>query len=233
MREGVHPQACMAARALRTGRAWVTDHFMTKHLEFYYDFGSPNVYLAYKALSAADGVTLELKPALIGGLFKAANNQPPWQAFGQVPTKMQYMQREIARFTEMYGLDAFRFNPHFPVMTILPMRVAMVALDEGTHDAFFGPTLRAMWEDGLDIAKRDVLAGVLDEAGLDGTAMVARTQEPAIKEALKTATAEASARGIFGLPTWFDTTPADGGEPQMYFGKDCCWMMGAAPVHMP
>ena len=207
---------------------------MSKHLEFYYDFGSPNVYLAYKALSAADGVSLDLKPALLGGLFKAANNQPPWQAFGQVPAKMQYMQQEIARFTAMYDLSDYRFNPHFPVMTILPMRVAMVALDEGTHAQFFEPVLTAIWEAGLDISLPPVLAGVLDAAGLDGERMVARTQDPAIKDALKAATAAASQRGIFGLPTWFDTTPADGREEApMYFGKDCCWMMGAQPVRMP
>ena len=206
---------------------------MNKHLEFYYDFGSPNVYLAYRALSAVEGLTLELRPALLGGLFKAANNQPPWQAFGQVPSKMQYMQREIARFTEMYGLDAYRFNPHFPVMTILPMRTAMVALEEGTHDRFFAPTLKAIWEDGLDISLPGVLAGALDAAGLEGERMVARAQEQGIKDALKDATSAASMRGIFGLPTWFDTTPTDGGEPQIYFGKDCCWMMGAKPVRMP
>ena len=206
---------------------------MTKHLEFYYDFGSPNVYLSYRALSRVDGLTLELKPALIGGLFKSAGNAPPWQAFGDVPTKMQYMTQEINRFVQMYDLPDYRFNPHFPVMTILPMRVAMVALDEGLHDAFFEPTLRAMWEEGRDISTPGVMTEVLDAAGLDGERMVARTQEQSIKDALKAATTAASMRGLFGLPSWFDTTPADGGEPVMYFGKDCCWMMGAKPVHMP
>jgi 2-hydroxychromene-2-carboxylate isomerase len=206
---------------------------MGKHLEFYYDFGSPNVYLAYRALSRVEGLSLDLKPALIGGLFKAANNQPPWQAFGTIPTKMQYMQVEIARFVEMYDLPDYRFNPHFPVMTILPMRTAMVALDEGTHDQFFEPVLSAMWEEGKDISLPPVLADVLDDAGLEGERMVARTQEQGIKDALKEVTTAASMRGLFGLPSWFDTTPASGGEPLLYFGKDCCWMMGAKPIRMP
>ncbi len=202
-----------------------------RHLEFYYDFGSPNVYLAYRALSRVDGLTLELKPALIGGLFKAANNQPPWQAFAEVPAKMSYMQREITRFVDMYDLPKYRFNPNFPVMTILPMRVAMVALEEGTHAKFFEPVLAAMWEQGVDISVPTQLAAVLDAAGLDGERMVGRAQEQAIKDALKTATHEASLRGVFGLPTWFATQ--DGGEPEMFFGKDCCWMFGAKPVRLP
>ena len=202
-----------------------------RHLDFYYDFGSPNVYLAYRALSRVEGLTLDMKPALIGGLFKAANNQPPWQAFAEVPSKMRYMQTEIARFVEMYDLPDYRFNPNFPVMTILPMRTAMVAIDEGTHEQFFEPVLSAMWEGGVDISVPAQLAGVLDTAGLDGERMVARTQEQGIKDALKSATHDASVRGVFGLPTWF--AQGSDGEPDMFFGKDCCWMFGAEPVRLP
>ena len=204
---------------------------VNKEIDFYYDFGSPNVYLAWRALSKVEGLTLNLKPALIGGLFKAANNQPPWQAFGEVPTKMSYMMEEIKRFVAMYELSDYKFNPNFPVMTILPMRAAMVALDEGSHDQFFEVVQVAMWEEGLDISIPSVLAEVLDRAGLDGAAMVERTQTQTIKDALKEATQAASMRGIFGLPSWF----GDGvsGEEEMYFGKDCCWMMGATPARLP
>ena len=41
-------------------------------IEFYYDFGSPNVYLAWRALQRVEGLTINLRPVLIGGLFKAA-----------------------------------------------------------------------------------------------------------------------------------------------------------------
>ncbi|MGB6228512.1 MAG: 2-hydroxychromene-2-carboxylate isomerase [Litorimonas sp.] len=204
---------------------------MSREIDFYYDFGSPNVYLAWRALSRVDGLNLTLKPALIGGLFKSANNQPPWRAFADVPAKMKYMWVEIDRFVAMYDLPDYRFNPDFPVMTILPMRAAMVALDEGTHERFFEPVQVAMWERGLDISKPDVLASVLDAVGLDGAAMVARTQEPAIKDALKTATQAATERGLFGLPTWFARNAE--GQDEMFFGKDCCWMFGAEPVRLP
>lgn len=197
-----------------------------RHLEFYYDFGSPNVYLAWKALSRVEGLTLDLKPVLIGGIFKASNNQPPWQAFAGVPTKMQYMMKEIARFATIYGLSDFQMNPHFPVNTLLAMRTAMVAHEDGMVEAFFPAVQTAMWETGRDVSKPDVLAAVLNEVGLPGEAMVARTQEPEIKQALMSATQAASDRGLFGLPTWFDGA-------EMYFGKENCWMFGAQPLAMP
>lgn len=197
-------------------------------IDFYYDFGSPNVYLAWHSLRRVDGLTINLKPALIGGLFKAANNKPPWQAFGQVPAKMKYMMTEIERFVRMYDLSDFQMNPNFPVMTILPMRVAMVALEDGVHDQCFEAVLSAMWEQGLKVSEPGVLAYVLNAAGLPGDAMVERTQDQAIKDALMAATDAASKKQIFGLPTWFAKDKS--GEEQMFFGKDCCWMMGAKPV---
>ncbi|MGJ8560818.1 MAG: 2-hydroxychromene-2-carboxylate isomerase [Litorimonas sp.] len=197
-----------------------------KHLDFYYDFGSPNVYLAWKALSQVEGLTLILKPALIGGVFKGTNNQPPWQAFAGVPTKMHYMMLEIKRFATLYGVSAFKMNPHFPVNTLLAMRCAMVAHADGVEGAYFAAVQTAMWETGRDVSKPDVLAAILNEAGLPGGAMVARTQEPEIKQALMDATQAAIDRGLFGLPTWFD-------ESEMYFGKDNCWMFGAQPARLP
>lgn len=195
-----------------------------KTIEFYYDFGSPNVYLAWKALSQVDGLTLDLKPALIGGIFKGTNNQPPWQAFAGVPAKMHYMMAEIRRFATMYGLSDFEMNPHFPVNTLLAMRTAMVAHADGVEDRFFPAVQIAMWETGQDVSQMDVLAGVLNDAGLPGTDMVARTQGPEIKQALMDATQAAIDRGLFGLPTWFD-------QADMYFGKDNCWMFGAQPTN--
>ena len=188
-------------------------------LTYYYDFGSPNAYLAWKALSATPGVKLDMKPVLIGGLFKSANNQPPWQAFSGVPAKMAYMMVEIRRFAAMYGLSEFQMNPHFPVNTLLAMRTAMAAEEAGVHGAFVPAVFTAMWEDGVDVSKPEELARVLSEAGLEGKALVGRTQASEIKQALMEATQACSDRGVFGLPTWFDE------EGEMYFGKDSCWMM--------
>ena len=48
--------------------------------EFYFDFGSPNAYLAYRvlpALEARTGARFVHVPVLLGGIFKATNNQSP------------------------------------------------------------------------------------------------------------------------------------------------------------
>jgi 2-hydroxychromene-2-carboxylate isomerase len=53
----------------------------------------------------------------------------------------------------------------------------------------------------------------LDASGFDGERLLARTQDPDVKQALLAATERAVARGVFGLPAFFV------GE-EMYFGKD-------------
>jgi 2-hydroxychromene-2-carboxylate isomerase len=73
--------------------------------------------------------------------------------------------------------------------------------------------MAATWEDGRNTADPAVLTAVLDEAGLDSAAILAHTQDDAVKQALVAATQDAVARGVFGIPTFFV-----GGE--MFFGKE-------------
>jgi len=190
-------------------------------LDLYYDFGSPNAYFAREAfLQMQSRIDLELREysVLIGGVFKSTNNLPPWQAFAGCAPKMAYMQLEIQRFVEDHKLTNFRFNSHFPVNTLLAMRAATAAVEAGVHDQFVGPVFKAMWEDSLDISQPEVLEKVLNDAGLDGNALVTATQDPAIKQKLMEATQKIVDRGAFGLPTFFL-------GDDMYFGKDRVWMI--------
>ena len=190
-------------------------------LDLYYDFGSPNAYFAREALkevSRRTGLVVIEKPALIGGIFKLTNNQPPWMASAACANKLAYMQLEIKRFIADHKLTQFKFNSSFPVRTILPMRGAIAALDRGIHDQYVEAVFKAIWEDDNNISDPAVLTNVLNEAGLDGDAIVAATQDQTIKDKLKEATQAAVDRGAFGLPTMFL-------GDDMYFGKDRVWMI--------
>lgn len=189
---------------------------VSKTLEFIYDCGSPNAYLAMKALPnllARTGAGLTITPCLLGGIFKATGNKAPMLQFADVPARMAYEQLEMQRFIAAHGLTAFRFNPHFPVNTLTLMRGAIVAGEEGRLPAYVDAINRAMWEEGLKMDDLDVAAPYLSANGFDGPALLARTQEPEIKAALVANTEAAVARGVFGIPTFFV-------GDQMFFGKD-------------
>jgi 2-hydroxychromene-2-carboxylate isomerase len=185
-------------------------------IDFIFDFGSPNGYLAWKALpviAARTGARVNLIPCLLGGIFKATNNRSPVEAFGEVKGKLAYEALETRRFVAAHGLTAYRPNPHFPVNTLLIMRGLIAARRMGVGDRYLETVLSAMWEQGLKMDDPEVVARTLAAAGLDAGALLAATQDPAVKAELVANTEAAVARGVFGIPTFFV-------GDEMFFGKD-------------
>lgn len=197
---------------------------MSKSLEFIFDFGSPNAYLAMQVLPALlerTGAELIITPCLLGGIFKATGNRAPMVQYADAPAKLAYEHLELRRFIERHDLTKFRLNPHFPVNTLLIMRGAIVAGEEGRLGTYVEAVNRAMWEEGLKMDDPSVAAAFLSDNGFDGPALLARTQEADIKAKLAANTDDAVARGVFGIPTFFVSDA-------MFFGKDRLGQVEAA-----
>jgi 2-hydroxychromene-2-carboxylate isomerase len=183
---------------------------------FYFDFGSPNAYLSHRVIpqvEARTGVRFRYVPVLLGGLFKLTGNQSPMMAFAGIKNKLEYENLETQRFVGRHGLTAFRMNPNFPVNTLKIMRGAVAAQALGVFEPYVEAVFVAMWETGLKMDDPDVIAAALTAAGLDAAALLAKSEDPAIKQALIDNTEAACAAGAFGIPTF-----AVGGE--IWFGKD-------------
>ena len=185
-------------------------------LEFLFDFGSPNAYLAHKVIPEVEkrtGRKFTYVPVLLGGIFKATNNKPPMIAFGGIKGKMEYEMLETRRFIKHHGLTKFQLNPNFPVNTLLVMRGAVGAMLDGFLPKYVDAVMRHMWEDGLKMDDPEVAHAAFDAAGLDGTRIVARTQDADVKQRLMDNTAQAVVRGAFGIPTFFVGS-------EIFFGKN-------------
>jgi 2-hydroxychromene-2-carboxylate isomerase len=189
---------------------------MKPAIEFIFDFGSPNAYLAYRALPAIlarTGAELKIVPCLLGGIFKATGNKAPMIAFAPIKGKFEYEMLELRRFVAKNKLDRFRMNPHFPVISLMLMRGLIAAREAGCEPAFLEMGLRGMWEDGLKLDDPDVLARAIDEAGMDSASLLAAGQSAPVKQELADNTAAAVERGVFGVPTFFVGN-------EMFFGKE-------------
>lgn len=189
---------------------------MNHNPEFHFDFGSPNAYLAHRVLPAIEqrtGARFVHVPVLLGGIFKATNNQSPVQAYAHIPAKLAYEQREMQRFIARHGLHEFTMNPFFPVNTLLIMRAAIAAEMDGRLAAYEEAVMRHMWAEPKKMDDPAVVVAALDASGLDGSRLVARTQDADVKQALIANTERAVARGVFGLPAFFV-------DDELYFGKD-------------
>ena len=188
---------------------------MAKSFEFLFDFGGPNSYLAHKILPeicARTGAEAVYVPILLGGLFKATNNQAPLIRYAETPAKRDYEMLEFDRFVTAHRLP-FKMNPHFPINSLQLMRGAVAAQHLGCFMPYVDTIMTAMWEDGANTGNAAVVKDVLDKAGLDSAALLAKADDPEIKAELAANTEKAAARGAFGVPTFFV-----GGE--MFWGKE-------------
>ena len=181
-------------------------------LDFYFDFGSPASYLAYKRLRQLESkydLTVHWLPMLLGGVFKATGNVSPVT----VAAKGNYMvNQDFPRFAKRYSVP-MQFNPYFPINTLNLMRGAVAAQEEGVFDRYADAVFDAMWQEQLDLGQVDVVVKTLQNAGLDAMALLELTQSDAIKQTLIANTNQAIDRSVFGAPTMFV-------GDEMYFGQD-------------
>jgi 2-hydroxychromene-2-carboxylate isomerase len=186
------------------------------HVQFLFDFGSPNAYLSHKVLPGIEqrcGVRFDYVPVLLGGLFKMTGNRSPAEAFGGIKNKPEYAALETRRFVRRHGLDAYRFNPHFPVNTLQIMRGAVASKRLGVFERYVDVVFSAMWEQGLKMDDPAVVGAALTSAGLDAAALMAMSQDAGVKAELVANTQYAFERGAFGSPSFLV-------GDELYFGKD-------------
>jgi len=152
-------------------------------------------------------------PILLGGVFKLTNNRSPAEKMAGIKNRLEYERLEMQRFIRRHNITSFTFNPFFPVNTLLIMRGAVAAELEGVFPRYVDEVFKAMWGEPKKMDDPEVVGAVLRQAGLDGAALLGRTQDQAVKDRLMANTQDSVARGTFGSPTFFV-------DDEIFFGKD-------------
>jgi len=185
-------------------------------VEFHFDFGSPNAYLAHLVIPQIEqrtGAKFEYVPVLLGGVFKLTNNRSPAESLQGIRNKQEYQEIETQRFLRQHAIARFTHNPFFPVNTLLIMRGAVAAQLEGCFERYVDAVFRCMWAEPRKMDDPDVVRAALEESGLSAATLLARVQEPEVKDRLLKNTQDSVARGTFGSPTFFV-------GDEIFFGKD-------------
>lgn len=183
---------------------------MTKTVTFCFDFGSPYSYLAYNYLSVIKeaGAEIEIKPVLLGAIFKATGNQPP----ATVQKKGQYMFNDIQRWTEKLDLK-FKMNPFFPILTVPHMRGAILAQKNDILEKYMQCMFDSIWVKALNLNDQEILTKVASESGMDPNDFAEGISSDETKDSLRSNTQFAIDKGAFGVPTYFL-------ENEMFWGID-------------
>lgn len=185
-------------------------------VEFTFDFGSPNAYLAEKVIPEIErrtGVTFEYVPVLLGGIYKLTNNRSPGESLAGIKNKPEFMELETQRFIRCHNITTFHKNPFFPVNTLQLMRGAVAAQFEGVFEPYFRAAYHHMWEAPKKMDDPQVAREAFIASKIDFDRLFARSQQPDVKNRLLELTQDAVNRGAFGSPTFFV-------GKEMFFGKD-------------
>jgi 2-hydroxychromene-2-carboxylate isomerase len=189
---------------------------MPLKVEFLFDFGSPNAYLAELVLPGIErrtGVKFEYVPVLLGGIFKGTGNMSPFDSLRGIKNKPEYQALETQRFIRRHNATKFQQNPFFPVNTLMLMRGAVAAQLEGVFEPYFRAAYHHMWEEPKKMDDLETFRKAFISSGIDIDRLIARAQQDDVKKGLIDRTTDAVNRGAFGSPTFFV-------GKEMFFGKD-------------
>jgi 2-hydroxychromene-2-carboxylate isomerase len=185
-------------------------------VEFMFDFGSPNAYLAEKVIAKIEsrtGVKFAYVPVLLGGIYKLTNNRSPAEYLAGIKNKPEFMELETERFIRRHDITTFRKNPFFPVNTLQLMRGAIAAEYEGVFEPYFRAAYHHMWEEPKKMDDPQVAREAFMSSNIDFDRLFARAQQQDVKDRLLKLTQDAVDRGAFGSPTFFV-------GKEIFFGKD-------------
>ena len=191
--------------------------YMTKSIDFYFDFISPYSYIAFKRLKSLNNnnkFNIIYKPILLGGLHKLGEITAP--AFNK--RKMKNMKNDCELVANKNNIE-FIWNSKFPINTLYLMRGYLV-IDENLKDKFFDICFDAYWKNNIDISNEESLAQILSAAGINKKKFFEDIQNIRIKDKLKKLTNDAFEKDIFGAPTFVVNNKIFWGQDRLDYALD-------------
>jgi 2-hydroxychromene-2-carboxylate isomerase len=185
-----------------------SDTAATSSILWYFDVVSPFSYLALPGVEAlARRRPVAFRPVLLGALLSH------WGGLGpaEIPPKRLHTYRLCQFMAARAGLR-LRFPPRHPFQSLPAQRLlAALGADAGVVRTVFD----FVWKEGRDPSEPAELASLCHSLGVDDHAAV--VEERGAKAALRAATEEAAAAGVFGVPT-------------LAIGRELFWGVDAMPL---
>ena len=169
---------------------------------WYFDFISPFAYIALHRLKELPpDVAVDYRPVLFAGILNHWGQKGP----AEMATKRRYTYRWSHWWARSLGVP-LRFPAAHPFNPLHHLRLAIAC---GVRPDCVRQIFDAVWTTGEDAADRRRFAALCERLGISAEAL----GSPDIKDALKSNTDEAIARGVFGVPTF----EVDG---ELFWGAD-------------
>lgn len=192
-------------------------------IDFYFDFACPYAYLAstrIDELAAHTGAQVNLKPVLLGGIFRALH-QPQNMSTTLSPAKARHNRLDLLRWASWLEVPLQTPLRH-PNRSVEALRFLLAS--PGEHALrVMASFYKLYWVQSADISDVEVLKNALRALDLDAEAIAAKAVSDTNKAALRERTQAAVDLGVFGVPTF-----VVGGE--IFFGQDRVEMVAEAAM---
>ena len=188
--------------------------FMTKKIDFYFDFISPYSYLAHLKIKQTKNINFYYKPVLVGGLHNLQGITAP--AF--IKPKLKHMISDCDLISKKNKTDFF-WNSKFPINSLNIMR-GYLFINNEKKDLYLDMIFDAYWKDNLDISNEETLKSLLEKCKIDSHTFFEGIKDIKIKEKLKNVTQEAHEKEVFGTPTFIVDNKLFWGQDRLEFALD-------------
>ena len=182
-----------------------------RKLTFYFDYISPNAYLAWSQLSGLVEryeLELEIVPVLFAGLLEAHKQMGP----AEQPAKRDWMAKNIARKAAILNLPLAKPKFH-PFNPLLALRLSNYPLAHSEQTLLVDRIMKGIWVDSLHPSEESDVRLMLEDTGLNVDAMLDYAASSGAAEQLREQTLTAIEAGVFGIPSMLC-------EGELFFGYD-------------
>ncbi len=173
-------------------------------VDYYFSPSSPWTYLGHArflALAARHGARINVRPVdLTARVFPVSGGLPVKQ---RPPQRQAYRLVELRRWSASLGVPLHLQPRFFPVATGAASRMiiaAEVAQGAGPALELAGKIMAGVWAEERDIADPETLVAMAVAVGLEGVALLQRSQKREIEDRFEGYTQEAISRNVFGAP---------------------------------
>jgi 2-hydroxychromene-2-carboxylate isomerase len=182
---------------------------MPRQANWYFDYVSPYAYLQLECFHRLPAdIEVTIKPVLFAGLLSFWDNMGP----AEIPAKRRQTYRYCHWLAHKRGIP-FKAPPRHPFNPLAVLRLSIsLNSDIDAVRAIF----RHIWGDGRDGQDPASLKPLAESLGV--TDLTAAISDPTVKDQLRQNTEEATAGGVFGIPT-FEI------ESELFWGDDITDMM--------
>ena len=137
------------------------------------------------------------KPFLLGAIFKIVGSQP----LTEIPMKGVYSLIDMPRAARLLNVP-FTMPERFPFLSVAAARACywLGDRDEGQSRDLAKAVYHAAFGEGRDVSRAGAVVEIAEGLGVDGAALAAALQDPAVKDRLKAEVEAGIAKGVFGSP---------------------------------